>query len=174
VLPYSVSRKRTHPPPISRVSPLVTRLSRSVLRPNILKYYLRFLDCSRTIFPAQIQPFLQFSSTNSCRINTSKNISLFCISLISNHLKPTRINTSGNKDLKSPRINTSGSKDLKSCRINTSKKRGRGAVHKVRSAATNLPASPRDRGANIRRPLRRAGNRDGGRGLLVQAYVHVY
>src|SRR5580704_1011774 len=63
---------------------------------------------------------------NSSRINTSKKFSIFCISLIRNDFKPTRINTSGNKDLKSIRINTSGSKDLKSFRINTSKKQGRG------------------------------------------------
>ena len=81
---------------------------------------------SRTITPVQFQPFLQFLRSNYSRINTSKNISSFRISFIGNHLKSTRINTSGNKDLKSPRINTSGSKDLKSCRINTSKKQGRG------------------------------------------------
>jgi hypothetical protein len=80
----------------------------------------------RAFSPAQIQPFLQFVRPNRSRINTSKNISIFCISFIGNHLKSTRINTSGNKDLKSPRINTSGHKDLKSFRINTSKKGGRG------------------------------------------------
>jgi hypothetical protein len=44
---------------------------------------------------------------NPSRINTSKKFSNFCISLIQLDFKPTRINTSGNKDLKSPRINTS-------------------------------------------------------------------
>jgi hypothetical protein len=81
---------------------------------------------SRSISPVQIQPFLQLVRSNYPRINTSKNISSSHISFIVNHLKSTRINTSGNKDLKSPRINTSGSKDLKSRRINTSKKHGRG------------------------------------------------
>jgi len=75
----------------------------------------------------QFPPFLQFVRLNSSRFNTSKIISLFRISLILNNFNPTRINTSGNKDLKSPRINTSGAKDLKSLRINTSKKQGRGA-----------------------------------------------
>jgi hypothetical protein len=60
---------------------------------------------------------------NSPRINTSKNCSNFCISLIPMDFNPTKINTSGDKHLKSCRINTSGNKDLKSSRINTSKKR---------------------------------------------------
>jgi hypothetical protein len=76
--------------------------------------------------PIQIRPFLQFVRRNHPRINTSKNILSFCISFNGNHLKSTRINTSGNKDLKSPRISTSGHKDLKPFRINTSKKGGRG------------------------------------------------
>ena len=67
-----------------------------------------------------------FSPRNSPGINTSKNFTNFRISLIIHGLKPTRINTSGNKDLKSPRINTSGHKDLKSNHFNTSKKQGRG------------------------------------------------
>jgi hypothetical protein len=41
------------------------------------------------------------------RINTSKNLCAFCISLISGHLKSVIINTSVNFDLKPPRINTS-------------------------------------------------------------------
>jgi hypothetical protein len=50
--------------------------------------------------PAQIQPFLRFSRPISFRINTSKTFAIFCIPLISEHLKSTRINTSENKDLK--------------------------------------------------------------------------
>jgi hypothetical protein len=75
---------------------------------------------------AQIQPFAHFVRHNYPGINTSKNFALFCNPLIRKPFNPTRINTSGNKDLKSIRINTSGSKDLKSFRINTSKKHGRG------------------------------------------------
>jgi len=80
----------------------------------------------RATTPAQNQPFAHISSPNPPRINTSGNFVNFCISLIPNNFKPTRINTSGAKDLKSIRINTSGNKDLKSFRINTSKKQGRG------------------------------------------------
>jgi hypothetical protein len=76
--------------------------------------------------PAQIRPFMHFAPLNSSRINTSEKFPISRISLIRNDFNPTRINTSGNKDLKSIRINTSGSKDLKSFRINTSKKQGRG------------------------------------------------
>jgi hypothetical protein len=79
------------------------------------------------ILLAQIRPFLQVVPRNLSRINSSEKILLFPIPLISGHLKSTRINTSGNKDLKSFRNNTSGTKDLKSFRINTSKKHGRGA-----------------------------------------------
>jgi GNAT superfamily N-acetyltransferase len=67
-----------------------------------------------------------FFVSNPCRINTSGIFAGFCISLITHDFKPTRINTSGAKDLKSTGINTSGNKDLKSRRINTSKKQGRG------------------------------------------------
>jgi hypothetical protein len=62
----------------------------------------------------------------STRINTSKILANSHIFLIQNNFKPTKINTSGNKDLKPPRINTSGHKDLKSNHFNTSKKHGRG------------------------------------------------
>jgi hypothetical protein len=136
-----VSRKRIPSPFTSRVSTLVARHSPSALPPNILRYYLKFLEHSRVIFPARIQPFVQVSPPNSPRINTSKNFAILCISLISSDLKSTRISTSGNKDLKSPRINTSGSKDLKSCRINTSKKQGRGVVDN--SEGNNSPILPR-------------------------------
>jgi len=102
----------------------------------------------RSISPAKNPPFLHFARSNSPRINTSKKISIFCISLIRRHLKPTRINTSKNKHLKSRRINTSANKDLKSFRINTSKKQGRGvwetacrvrALLEVRRDSANSP-----------------------------------
>jgi hypothetical protein len=80
---------------------------------------------------AKIQRFAHIAHHNHPRINTSKNSAIFCNSLIPKPFNPTRINTSGNKDLKSIRINTYGSKDLKSCRINTYKKHGRGVVSPV-------------------------------------------
>jgi hypothetical protein len=67
----------------------------------------------------------------SIRINTYKSPSNPFILLIFN---PTRINTSGAKDLKSRRINTSGNKDLKSFRINTSKKRVGGLFLRILSS----------------------------------------
>src|SRR5580658_9665798 len=76
--------------------------------------------------PVQIQPFAHFMRDNSPGFNTSRKFAIFCNPLIRKPFNPTRINTSGNKDLKSLRINTSGSKDLKSFRINTSKKHGSG------------------------------------------------
>jgi hypothetical protein len=97
--------------------------------------------------PAQIQPFVHFVRHNYPGINTSKNFALFCNPLIRKPFNPTRINTSGNKDLKSIRINTSGSKDLKSFRINTSKKHGRGegiphfGVDKITSGAFSISAN---------------------------------
>jgi hypothetical protein len=66
----------------------------------------------------------------STRINTSKISKISRILFPTINFNPTRINTSGNKDLKPPRINTSGHKDLKSNHFNTSKKHGRGAVEK--------------------------------------------
>jgi len=71
--------------------------------------------------PAKIQLFAHFSSRKTPRINTSESFENSRISIIPNDFNPTRINTSGAKDLKSIRINTSGNKDLKSFRINTSK-----------------------------------------------------
>jgi hypothetical protein len=47
------------------------------------------------------------SNLTSFRINTSKNLCTFCISLISGHLKSLTISTSVNFDAKPPRINTS-------------------------------------------------------------------
>jgi len=64
----------------------------------------------------------------SSRINTYKILKNPRIALIPRYFNPTRINTSGSKDLKSPRINSSGNKDLKSLRINTSKKHPGGRV----------------------------------------------
>src|SRR5580658_2006428 len=91
---------------------------------------------------AQIQPFAHFVRHNYPGINTSKNFALFCNPLIRKPFNPTRINTSGNKDLKSIRINTSGSKDLKSFRINTSKKHGRGEGGGNYSRSAEVPNSP--------------------------------
>src|SRR5580704_16115787 len=62
------------------------------------------------------------------RFNTYKFLKNLRIALIPRYFNPTRINTSGSKDLKSPRINSSGNKDLKSLRINTSKKHPGGRV----------------------------------------------
>src|SRR6202167_2142121 len=82
--------------------------------------------------PSQNQHFQEISNLlilhdiKSIRINTSKKSANLRIIFIPIDFKPTRINTSGNKDLKSPRINTSGHKDLKSNHFNTSKKQGRG------------------------------------------------
>jgi hypothetical protein len=64
----------------------------------------------------------------SPRINTYKDSSVSCISLISNDFNSNKNNSSGNKDLKSIRISTSGHKDLKSFRISTYKKHGGGAA----------------------------------------------
>ena len=47
------------------------------------------------------------SSLTPFKINTSKNLCTFCISLISGHLKSPIINTSVNFHFKLPRINTS-------------------------------------------------------------------
>jgi N-acetylmuramoyl-L-alanine amidase len=73
-----------------------------------------------------IPAFQHISAPNPPKINTSTIRANSRISLIPNAFNPTRINTSGAKDLKSIRINTSGNKDLKSFRISTSKKHPRG------------------------------------------------
>jgi GNAT superfamily N-acetyltransferase len=97
-----------HPFPAESLGTPISRLaSFSARNPSRINTYEKW----RSIFPG---------------INTSRKFSIPCIPLIINSLKPTRINTSGNKDLKSIRINTSGAKDLKSFRINTSEKHGRG------------------------------------------------
>ena len=98
-------------PVVSAVASPKTRGQRSPLRAELV---------------AQIQPFAHIAPHNHPRINTSKNFAISCNSLIPKPFNPTRINTSGNKDLKSIRISPSGSKDLKSFRINTSKKHGGG------------------------------------------------
>jgi hypothetical protein len=100
---------------------------------------------SRVKRPAQIQPFMHFAPLNSPRINTSEKFPISRILLIRNDFNPTRINTSGNKDLKSIRINTSGSKDLKSFRINTSKNNGRGEGMSQGNAANQKIRAPRSR-----------------------------
>ena len=46
------------------------------------------------------------SNLTPFKINTSRNLCTFCISLIRSHLKPPIINTSVNFDFKLPRINT--------------------------------------------------------------------
>src|ERR1700684_2102440 len=79
--------------------------------------YSKFIAAADQFTPAHF---------NSPGINTSKNSRDFPISFILKDFKPTRVNTSGDKDLKSPVIRPSGAKDLKSRRINTSKKHGRG------------------------------------------------
>jgi N-acetylmuramoyl-L-alanine amidase len=76
--------------------------------------------------PRVTQPFARICARNSSRINTSRIFRKSRISLIPLGFNPTRINTSGAKDLKSRRINTYGNKDLKSFTINTSKKHRRG------------------------------------------------
>jgi hypothetical protein len=96
----------------------------------------------RSKIPAQIQPFAHFAPPNPPGINTSENFPFSRISLIPNDFNPTRINTSGNKDLKSIRINTSGSKDLKSFRISTSKKHGRGVVSRKKTPPIRKSALP--------------------------------
>ena len=73
------------------------------------------------------------AKNKSTRINTSKKIAIFHISLILNDFNLTGINTSENKDLKPRRINTSGHKDLKFFRINTSKKQGWGPTREESS-----------------------------------------
>jgi N-acetylmuramoyl-L-alanine amidase len=97
-------------------------------------------------------PITQVCDHNSPRINTSRIFRKSGISLIPLHFNPTRINTSGAKDLKSTRINTSGNKDLKSFTINTSKKHRRGVGPRristlsknfaVRTSSALLPESP--------------------------------
>jgi len=91
---------------------------------------------------SQIQPFEQIARPNSSGINTSEKFPIPRISLIPGDFNPTRINTSGNKDLKSIRINTSGSNDLKSFRINTYKKHGRGVVFLKKTSPTKKSALP--------------------------------
>jgi hypothetical protein len=123
----------------SKIAARPDRNFRSIPRRNTSEFLPQIL---RRDSPAQIQPFVHLAPLNSPRINTSEKFPISRILLIRNDFNPTRINTSGNKDLKSIRINTSGSKDLKSFRINTSKKQGRGEGFRAKTPPTEKSALP--------------------------------